>query len=104
MVNANFKCDSQPAAYQQSNIANKTISELNGFFISHFLKLMYDTIDSVSSSESPFGNSSSEEIFRDFLINEYGEVMSEKLQLTHNMMGRYVNNRNFMNSTVVCDA
>jgi Rod binding domain-containing protein len=63
--------------------------ELNGYFISHFLKLMYETVD--INKDDAFGGSSGEKIFREFLLNEYGKTMSDKFQLTNDMMSRYFN-------------
>jgi hypothetical protein len=68
------------------------IKDLNGFFISHFLKLMYDTVDVANSDESVLGQSSGEKIFREFLLNEYGDIMSEKFQLTNDMISQYLQN------------
>ena len=65
------------------------VNEMNGFFISHFFKLMYNTVDSMQT-DTAFGGSSGEKIFREFLINEYGNVMSEKFNLTSDMLEKYV--------------
>jgi hypothetical protein len=83
MINTDFK--------NSIGINSKTdmINELNGFYISHFFKLMYNTIDVMKENNILFGDDSGEKIFREFLLNEYGTVMSSKFQLTNTMMDRY---------------
>ena len=91
-----YKMINKDYRYEQglipSNDPNIAINELNGFFISHFLKLMYNTVDVMNIDNPAFSNGSGEKIFREFLLNEYGKVMSEKFHLTNKMMGRYFHN------------
>lgn len=71
---------------------NKAVlNDLNGFFISHFFKLMYGTVDVVHSEDSAFGQSSGEKIFREFLLNEYGNIMGKKFHLTNEIISPYLN-------------
>lgn len=75
------------------------IKELNAFFISHFFKLMYETVD-ILKTDDAFSGGSGEKIFREFLINEYGKTMSDKFQLTNDMMSRYFQNHATPNISV----
>ena len=75
------------------NVKKETAArELNGYFISHFFKLMYETVN--INHDEAFGGGSGEKIFREFLLNEYGKTMSDKFQLTNDMMNRYFNQDN----------
>lgn len=74
---------------KQVSDRQKAIDEMNGFFISHFFKLMYNTVD-VIQTEGAFSGSSGEKIFREFLLNEYSTAMSGRFQLTNNMIERYI--------------
>jgi hypothetical protein len=67
----------------------KAIDDMNGFFISHFFKLMYNTVD-IMDTDNAFSGGSGEKIFREFLLNEYSTAMSGKFHLTNDMIERYV--------------
>ncbi len=94
MINTDYRYELErnSEVIRSNDNKNVAIKELNGFFISHFLKLMYDTVDVMRVDDPSFGNSSGEKIFREFLLNEYGNVMSDKFHLTNGMMDRYFNN------------
>lgn len=93
MINTNFKYNlNNSAKISIEDHKSNPVMELNGFFISHFFKLMYNTVDVLASNDPAFGDSSGEKIFREFLLNEYGKVMSTKFQLTNEMMDRYMQN------------
>jgi len=101
MINTDFRYELEKIpSLKQSDGPNNAVNELNGFFISHFLKLMYDTVEVMSSNESGFSDGSGEKIFREFLLNEYGKEMSSKFQLTNEMMGRYFSNTNILDTTL----
>ena len=69
--------------------ANTVVNDMNGFFISHFLKMMYNTTDN-TNTDNAFGSSSGEEIFRGFLLNEQADILSHKFNLTTTMMQKYI--------------
>lgn len=72
------------------SIKHKTMREMNSFYISHYFKSMYGTIDIIKQDNVMYSDDSGEKIFRDFLINEYSIVMSDKLQLVNDMFTRYI--------------
>ncbi len=92
MINTDFQY-SVSQLYAETN-KTKTIKELNGFYISHFLKLMYNTVDVLKVNDGSFGAGESEKIFRDFLLNEYGKAMSDRFQLTNSTFDRYCKDEN----------
>ena len=101
MINIDFKYHSENVPQiDTSDSKTNSLVELNGFFISHFLKLMYNTVDVLASNDPAFGDSSGEKIFREFLLNEYGKVMSNKFQLTNAMMERYIKDEKHINNMV----
>ncbi len=65
------------------------INAMNSFFISHFFKLMYNTADNIQT-DSAFGGGTGEKIFKEFLINEYSDVIGEKFDFTKKMLAQYV--------------
>ena len=65
------------------------VSAMNNFFISHFFKLMYNTADNIQE-DSAFGGSTGEKIFKEFLINEYSNVIGGKFDFSKKMLAQYV--------------
>lgn len=90
----------QIPSVQKVSDSQKALRDMNGFFISHFFKLMYNTLD-IMESDNAFSGSSGEKIFRDFLLNEYSTAMSSKFKLTDAMIERYVSNKNENSETLV---
>lgn len=78
-----------PDLLGKKQIKDNPVNELNGFFISHFFKLMYSTVDAINNDEGIISNSG-EKVFRDFLLNEYGNKMSNNLQLTNDLTNKYI--------------
>lgn len=72
------------------NSGTEIIKDMNGFYISHFFKSMYDTIDSLKSNNIFSESDSGEKIYRDFLINELSLEMSDKFQFINSTIERYV--------------
>ena len=64
------------------------VNSMNSFYISHFFKLMYNTVDDMDT-DSVLSAGEGEKIFREFLINEYSNAMSTKLDLTKGMLEPY---------------
>lgn len=74
----------------QSNSVKKTqqaLEELNSFVVSHFFKAMYNTDN---KNDDTLLGGSGERIFQEFLLNEMSNVLGKKLDLTSEMMGKYV--------------
>ncbi len=85
---------------KQISDRQKALDEMNGFFISHFFKLMYNTVD-IMNTDNAFSGGSGEKIFREFLLNEYSTVMSSKFQLTNDMIERYIAPENSTSETSI---
>lgn len=56
---------------------NQTAEEFEAVFISEMMKPMFEGI----STEAPFGGGKGEEVFRSFLLQEYGTMLAAKKSL-----------------------
>jgi hypothetical protein len=55
---------------------------LNEFYLSHSFKSLYNNLfQAIDSTDEAVFSRSSEVVFNDFLINEYGKILSDKMPL-----------------------
>ena len=80
--------DMQRLGVEQSSL-NNVAQEFNSYFISHLIKLAHE-----QEPDHIFGGGFAEKVFKDLLLNEYGTIIGQKLDIASSHIQKYVDNQN----------